>query len=117
MAALPVEIRGTLYDLMSKSSRQVYIVGDAIRSDVGIGGGPVIPPEGGSGGDGKPPGIWGGPIDPYPGHPLPEPPGKPTEPPEPPSADKPPPPGGGWGWMASASAWGYFPGPGQPGPR
>lgn len=64
MAAVPIEIRGTLYDLQTKSSREVFLQGSAALSGVGVGGGPVIPP-------GSPPGIWGGPIDPYPDHGLP----------------------------------------------
>lgn len=105
MAALPVEIRATLYDLASKSSRQVYLVGDLVRSDVGVGGGPILPPSGG--GNGKPPGIWGGSNEPFPTPPiyLPEP---PPDPPTNPSEPKPPPPGGGWGWHPEYG-WGYFP--------
>lgn len=131
MAALPVEIRGTLYDLMTKSSRQVYIVGDAFRSDVGVGGGPIMPPDQGGGSPGSPAfPIWGPPGTDFPdkpgyppvaGHPLPQPPEGPPEggqPPDPPTADKPPPAGaGGWGWMASASRWGYFPDPSQAQPK
>lgn len=81
MAAVPVEIRGTLYDLASKSSRQVFIQGSAVRSDVGVGGGPIIPPSGN--GDH----IWG-PTDPRPTPPIYIPPAvppsmKPPEAPEP----------------------------------
>jgi hypothetical protein len=118
MAALPVEIRGTLYDLQSKSSRQVYIVGDAIKSGVGIGGGPVIPPSGGNGDH-----IWG-PTDPRPTHPIAGIPGLPgyippipTEPP-PSGGDKPPPEdSGGWGFVAEWSRWGYFPAEGEAQPK
>jgi hypothetical protein len=112
MAAVPVEIRATLYDLASKSSRQVYIVGDLVRSGVGVGGGPIVPP--GNGG-GQPPGIWGGGNEPFPTPPIaiPRP---PTEPP-PDGADKPPPADGGWGFVAEWSAWGYFPGPTEAGPK
>lgn len=114
MAAIPVEIRGTLYDLLSRTSRQVYIVGEAARSDLSIGGGPVYPPAGG-GGDG----IWG-PPDPRPQPPIhlpPDvgPPGGGAPPPD--GGDKPPPENGGWGFVAEWSQWGYFPGPGQAQPK
>lgn len=73
MAAVPIAINGVIVDYYGRTIMgPVKIVGELVRSDVGIGGGPIIPPEGvPPGGDGKPPGIWGGPIDPYPGHPLP----------------------------------------------
>lgn len=100
MAAVPVEIRGTLYDLHSRTQRQVYIVGEAARSDLSIGGGPVIPPGGGDG-------IWG------PGDPRPQPPIHiPPVPPDPPEGggNKPPPPGGGWGYVAEPGyGWAYYP--------
>lgn len=72
MAAVAVQIRGTLYDLQAKTSRQVVLMGEASLLGLEIGGGPVIPPgNGGGGSPGDPPGIWGGPIDPYPDHGLP----------------------------------------------
>ena len=108
MAAVPVEIRGTLYDLASKSARQVYLVGEAIKSGVGVGGGPVVPPSGN--GDH----IWG-PTDPRPTPPIHIPP-VPTEPP-PSGGDKPPPETGGWGYVAEWSAWGYFPAAGEAQPK
>lgn len=134
MAALPVEIRGTLYDLQTKSSRQVYIVGEAHRSDVGVGGGPILP-----GGD--PPGTWGGAGEPFPTPPIHLPPGsggsppviwgpndpRPTPPiylppdtPPPidmtPGGEKPPPEGAaGWGYYDGR--WGFFPAPTDAGPK
>lgn len=113
MAGVEVTISGVIWDKQLKAGRPVTIIGEAILTGLGVGGGPIMPPEGGGGsgpvdpgygkpmppdmiwggrpgpgpGGGwvpKPPGIWGGPIDPYPGHPLPEPPGKPEEPIQPP---------------------------------
>ena len=123
MAAVPVQIDGVLYDLLNKTTQRVVLQGDASIAGLGVGGGPVFPPAttpppgvpvhpiwGPPGfnppGAGMPPGIWGGPI-------VPPDTGPPDggAPPENPGADKPPPPEGGWGWMASASLWGYFPGP------
>jgi hypothetical protein len=135
MAAVEITLSGVLYDKLSRTTQQVVLIGDASLTGLGVGGGPMPPGQGG----GQPPGIWGGPIDPYPGHGLPGAPGTwpgqnpphpahpivtPPEgppnggqPPDPPTADKPPPPEGGWGWMASASQWGYFLGPQQAQPK
>lgn len=119
MAAVEVTITGMLYDRVNRTTQNVVLVGEASLTNVGIGGGPVIPPE-------KPPGIWpspghpahpiapGGrpPVDPGWGIPLP-----PTEPPAG-GGDKPPPEGeGGWGFVGEWSRWGYFPGPGEAGPK
>lgn len=73
MAAVEVTISGVLYDKVNRTMQNVVLIGEASLTGVGIGGGPIYPPAKPPG-DGKPPGIWGGPIDPYPGHPLPEPP-------------------------------------------
>lgn len=75
MSAVPVTMVGTL--TTGDKVEQATFVGLASLTGLGVGGGPIVPD--------KPPGIWGGPIDPYPGHPLPEPPGpKPPDPTEPP---------------------------------
>ena len=66
MAAVAIQIRGTLYDLLSRTSRQVLLQGEASLLGLGIGGGPIVPPEGG-GGDGDH--IWG-PTDPRPTPPI-----------------------------------------------
>lgn len=71
MAAVEVTISGMLYDKLNRTTQNVVLIGEATLTGVGIGGGPIIPPSGG----GKPPGIWGGPIDPYPDHGLPGAPG------------------------------------------
>lgn len=128
MAAVEVTISGVLYDKQWRTARPVVLIGEAMLSGLGVGGGPVIPPEGGG-----PPGIWG-PTDPRPGWGLPgEPPGiwgptdprpgggpiippEPTEPP-PDGADKPPPEDGGWGFVAEWSKWGYFPAPDEAQPK
>lgn len=136
MAAVPVEIRATLYDLQSKSSRQVYLVGEAMLSGVGVGGGPIIPPGGGGdhiwgggnvpmpsppianvpGAPGyQPPVIWG-PNDPRPSPPIYLPPDTPPPIDVAPGGEKPPPEGqAGWGYYDGR--WGFFPGPGQAQPK
>ena len=79
MAAVAVQIRGTLYDLTRRTSQQVVLMGEASLLGLGIGGGPIIPPEGGGG-----EGIWG-PTDPRPSNPISGIPGLPGyEPPKPP---------------------------------
>ena len=105
----------------------MYLVGEAMLSGVGVGGGPIIP-----GGD--PPGTWGGAGEPFPTPPIHLPPGSnsppiiwgpndprpsppiylPPDTPPPidvsPGGDKPPPEGSaGWGYYDGR--WGYFPGP------
>jgi hypothetical protein len=76
MAAVELSYRAVLYDLRSKASYEVMLVGDAFVTGLGVGGGPMPP---GQGGGGQPP--W------YPGHP---------EHPIPPTV-WPQPPGGGGG--------------------
>ena len=93
-----VTITGMLYDKIARTTQNVVMIGDAYITGLTIGGGPIIPPAG------KPPGIWGGPIDPYPDHGLP--PWQPlppiTSPPSPPQPGDPttpvPPPPGSAGW-------------------
>lgn len=145
MSAAEVTISGVLYDRVNRTTQNVVLIGEASLTNIGIGGGPVIPPEGekppgiwpspgrpehpiapggrppgiwgGSGGLPKPPGVWPGG---HPEHPIapggPEIPPIPTDPP-PDGADKPPPEGGGWGFVAEWSQWGYFPGPEEARPR
>lgn len=74
MAAVEITISGILYDKQAKTSQQVALIGEAILTDLSVGGGPIIPeppkPEE------PPPGIWPGPGDPdFPGD------GKPDVPP------------------------------------
>lgn len=140
MAAVAIEISGVLYNKVKRTTEPVLIRGMASIIGLEVGGGPIIPPS-----PGDPPGIWGGPIDPYPDHglPQPRPPGdgiwgpndpRPTPPianvpglppttdppPEGPADDngfiKPPPPQGGWAYHEQYS-WGYYPAPGQAGPK
>ena len=104
MAAVEITISGALYDKLNRTTQAVLLVGEATLTGLGVGGGPIIPPPGNP--PGQPPGIWGGPIDPYPGHPLPPsglhpahpivlPPDPPTEPPvDPPTK----PPSVEWHW-------------------
>ena len=136
MAAVEVTISGVLYDKQSRTTRPVVIIGEASLTGLGVGGGPIQPPDQGEG----PPGIWG-PTDPRPSHPIAgipgfpgyNPPGiwgpndpRPTPPihippmpPDPPDnveEPKPPPEDGGWGWHPEYG-WGYFPmGGGKPNP-
>lgn len=117
MASVPVTLDGVLYDLYARTTQRVIFIGDASLSGLGVGGGPIIPPPGDvKPPEDKPPGIWGGPIDPYPGHPLPEPPKPPTGTPDSDGFIKPPPADGGWAYHKDY-AWGYYPKPGQSGPK
>ena len=120
MAGVEVTITGILYDRAARTQQNVTLIGEALLTGLGVGGGPVYPEP-------KPPGIWpspghpahpiapggrpgwGGPVDPGWGVEGPAIPPKPEEPP-PGGADKPPPEGGGWGFVSEWSQWGYFPG-------
>ena len=116
MAEVPFEFRGTLYDLLNRTSQQVVLQGSAGIWGLGVGGGPIIPPPGGSGGHPEhpivPPGGY-----PHPEHPIviPEP---PTE--LPPDVPNPVPPNtvlktapeGGWGLYSDENGaiyWAYNP--------
>lgn len=65
MASVEVTISGVLYDKYSRTARPVTLIGEAILTGLGVGGGPIMPPD--SGGGENPPGIWG----PLPGFPTP----------------------------------------------
>lgn len=97
MAAVPITINGVLCDKYGRTIQQVVLVGDATITGVGVGGGPIVPPEGGGEGPpsiwpspghpahpiapgGPPPGIWG-PNDPRPTPPIVLPPYEPGGPP------------------------------------
>lgn len=121
MAAVAVQIRGTLYDLTKRTSQQVLLQGEASLLGLEIGGGPIIPP--GGSGDAHPehpiyypPGIWG-PTDPRPSPPIANVPGLPPMPDQPPDVPpdappgtvvKPPPAQGGWSYV-TPYGWGFFP--------
>lgn len=79
MASVEVMISGVLYDKYLRTSRPVLLVGEASLAGLGVGGGPIIPPE-----QGQPPGIWG-PPGPWPTPPIQMPPGTwpPQNPPHP----------------------------------
>lgn len=75
MAAVEVTISGMLYDKINRTTQNVVLIGEATLTGLGVGGGPIIPPEQ------KPPGIpghpahpiWGAPVDPgygVPGRPI-----------------------------------------------
>lgn len=120
MAEVPVTITGVIADLTGKTiTGPVKFLGSMVRTDLGVGGGPIFPPEGGGGGgDNKPPGIWGGGNEPFPTPPIhiPKPPDVfPGPPPD--GLAKDPPPGGGWGYSLEFG-WGFFPMGGPvPGPK
>lgn len=77
MASVEVMISGVIYDKTARTSRPVLIVGEASLAGLGVGGGPIMPPEQPPGGGGpvdpgygvNPPGdvIWGGRPGPGPG--------------------------------------------------
>lgn len=71
MAAVGVTLSGLLYDLLNRTTQRVVIIADASLTGVGIGGGPVIPPDQPPS---QPPGIWG-PPGPWPTPPIAFPPG------------------------------------------
>lgn len=79
MSAVEITISGVLYDKVNRTTQNVVLIGEASLTGIGVGGGPIIPPEQ------KPPGIpghpahpiWGAPVDPGYGIPGPPYPGKP----------------------------------------
>jgi len=128
MAAVELTISGVLYDKIARTTQPVVLIGEASLTGLGIGGGPIGPPQQPPGspgvpihpiwgppgfnppGPGMPPGIGGGPIIP-PDQPPPD-----LTPPPPDMAIKPPPPEGGWAYV-QPWGWGYYPGTGGPGPK
>lgn len=109
MAAVELTFTGVLYDKQARTARPVAFIGEAFLTNVGVGGGPIIP------GPGEPPVIWPGPGPlPGPEHPIVIPP-PPVDPP-PGNAVKPPPDDGGWGYFPQYG-WGYFPKAGEAGPK
>lgn len=91
MAAIDITISGVLFDKIARTTQNVVLIGEASYTGLGIGGGPIIPPE-----SEKPPAQPGypsfpiagpGPFPPKPGYPPY--PSHPIEIPEPPP-DKPP---------------------------
>lgn len=62
MAAVEITVNGILYDKLNRTTQNVVLVGEASLTGVGVGGGPVYPPQ-------QPPGIWG-PTDPRPTPPI-----------------------------------------------
>lgn len=124
MAEVPITINGVICDLYGRTiTGPIKLVGSAMLTGLGVGGGPIIPPDGGGiqpPSDAHPshpialPGDpwWG--QDLHPAHPIVIPPGwgegPPVDPP-PTGGIKPPPPDGGWGYHPEYG-WGYFPGGG-----
>lgn len=124
MADVPITINGVICDLYGRTiTGPVKIVGSMVKSGVGVGGGPIIPPEQGGGGPVDPGyGVPEHPADPgyfppRPAHPIVLPPDPPTEPPtEPPT--KPPSDNWVWGFVPDGSGGGvwkpvYVPGGGD----
>lgn len=123
MSSVAIQISGVLYDKFARTQRPVVIMGEASLLGLGVGGGPIIPPDNGGGQPGDPPGIWG-PGDPRPNPPIAFPPGwvggvppqrpgevvppMPTQPPQAPDQPVAPTENHGWAWHP-AYGWGYFP--------
>ena len=114
MAAVPVTIQCMVYPRdKSGPPYPATLVGFASITGLQVGGGPILPPSEVPPVD-PPLIIWGGPIDPYPSHPIyyPDPPTKPEEP---------PPEGWRWvyspvyGWVAKPPGGGGKPQPLPPG--
>jgi hypothetical protein len=117
MAAVPVTFSGVMFPKGKGGNDKpvpCVFVGYAWATGLAPGGGPVYPTT--------PPSaehpIVLPPTDAHPEHPivLPEPPTEVPPIPNPPTEGKPPPADGGWGWSPEYG-WGYFPGPGQAGPK
>jgi len=98
MAAVEVTITGVLYDKTQRTAQPVVLIGEASLTGLGVGGGPIIPPQ-----QPNPPGtptfpIWGPPgielppspgYPPVAGHPLPPIPDNPAPPTVPPPGSPP----------------------------
>lgn len=70
MASVEVTINGVIYDKLYRTTRPAVIIGEASLTGLGVGGGPIIPPDQGQPPDaGGPPGIWG-PPGPWPVPPI-----------------------------------------------
>ena len=54
MASVPVMITGVLWDMFNKSGRPVALMGEATIQGLGVGGGPIVPPDQGWGPGGPP---------------------------------------------------------------
>lgn len=67
MAAVEVTISGVLYDKYNRTQQNVVLIGEAVVTGLGVGGGPIYPPPGGGG---NPPVIWGGGNQPFPTPPI-----------------------------------------------
>ena len=66
MAAVEVTISGVLFDKLNRTTQNVVLIGEASLTGLGVGGGPIIPPEAPV----QPPGI-----PPHPAFPIAGPPG------------------------------------------
>lgn len=98
MAAVEVTISGMLYDKINRTTQNVVLIGEATLTGLGVGGGPIVPPQQppvdpGYGQPVPPDMIWGGRPPPpwYPGGP-----GWVPKPPDPPTSIWPPGPGIDW---------------------
>ena len=90
MASVPITIDGVLFDKYGRTTQLVRLMGEASITGLGVGGGPIMPPDQ----PGKPPGgdhIWGGGNEPFPTPPIANVPGAPGyRPPKPPDPTEPP---------------------------
>lgn len=95
MAEVPVTLSGVLFDKTNRTQQLVTFMGLASLTGVGVGGGPIIPPDEGQkpplgfwGPPDMPPGFWGGGMgpgvkpQPHPEHPIVIPPGQVPQPPQ-----------------------------------
>lgn len=76
MAAVELTLSGVFYDKIARTSRPGVFIGEGFVTGLGVGGGPIYPPDQGGGG-GSPPGIWGGGNVPMPNPPIANVPGAP----------------------------------------
>ena len=122
MASVKIQIDGNFWP-HSRDGRSKPVkgsmVGDAHIFGLGVGGGPIIPPDTGNGGEEPPLGIWG-PTDPRPTPPIhiPPMPDPPQLPPgTPPNTVVKTAPEGGWGYYTNETGAlysAYNPGPAGP---
>lgn len=121
MSAVPITFRGMMYPRdKSVKPYPFTALGTAEITGLGVGGGPIVPPDE-IGDIPKPPGdweIWPNPPEgtaPHPEHPIVIPPDLP--PVDPPA--QPVPPHEGWNWSAVKSGWYYLyvPGEGEASPK
>lgn len=121
MSGVNVTITGVLFDRLNRTAQNVTLIGEALLSDLEVGGGPIIPPPRPGGRPPNPdlPGKPTHPIPPIPEHPIVLPPGGGTPPTEPPIDPPTQPPQPSWSWVWNPQTdWipAYVPEGGKPHP-